>query len=225
VRNSSCWAAFLFLFSLSNGAWGQLVPANPTAPNGTTGVPVPATSTKEPPRPEVQRASGSADVDPSTYKIGALDEVRIDVWREPDLSGIHKVRPDGKITLPFIGELAVVDMTPDQMKESLVKGFSSLVNQPQVMVQVVAVRSKRYFLVGKFVKVGELPIERNITVMEAIAAAGGFQPFANQSKVVILREGSGGVKERLKFNYKEVLKGKKLEQNILIKNGDYVIAQ
>jgi polysaccharide export outer membrane protein len=176
-------------------------------------------SPADPAKPSLPRATPSANVDPRTFKLGAGDEVLIEVWNE-NVGGVRAVRPDGKITLPLINEVEAAGLTPDELTSELTKRLKAYYQNPQVTVSVTAVRSQRFFLTGKFLKTGEVPLTRPTTVLEAIAGAGGFQPFTNQSKIMILR-GS----QTLRFNYKEVIKGKKMEQNILLQNGDYIIAK
>ena len=159
----------------------------------------------------------AAPVDPKGYKLGPEDVVGILVWREEQLSGQFVVRPDGKITLRLVGDLKVEGMTLDQVKDDVTKAYGEKLNRPEVSVSLLRVGSKKYYLVGEVSKTGMFPLIVPITILEALNAAGGLREFANKKKIVILR-GS----QRIKFNYDEVMKGKKLEQNILIENGDQV---
>lgn len=159
----------------------------------------------------------AAPVDPKGYKLGPEDVIGLKVWREPELSGQFVVRPDGKITLPLSGDMAVEGKTLDAVKEEITKALSQQLNRPEVTVSLLRVGSKKYYLVGEVSRTGMFPLIVPITVLEALNAAGGLREFANKKKIVILR-GS----QRIKFNYDEVMKGKKLEQNIFIENGDQV---
>ena len=159
-----------------------------------------------------------AGVDPTTFQIGAEDVLAIQVWREPDFSRQVMVRPDGKITLPLIGELQGSGLTPDQLAKALTESLSKYLNNPQVIVTVLQVNSKKYFITGEIQKPGSFPLVVPTHVLDAISGAGGFRDFANQKKIVILRKG-----QRLKFNYKDVIKGKNTEQNVFVENGDYII--
>lgn len=210
LKTNILWRGFMAA-AVAVPLLGQIPAPKPTT---TTGVNEPTSI--------VDRKEASASgalVDPSTYVIGPLDTIRVTTWREPDFSCDCQVRPDEKITMNLIGDVDTKGKTPDDLRIEIAKRVSKYVANPQVQVQVMQVKSKRFFLVGKFNKTGEVPIERPITVMEAIAGAGGFQQFTNQSKVIILRGTN-----KIRFNYKEVLKGKKMEQNIYLQNGDYVIA-
>ena len=164
--------------------------------------------------------AGGASVDPHAYKIGPEDVLSIRVWHEPDLSGAFTVRPDGKITLPLSGEVTAGGLTPVELTKVVKDAFAKLVNTPEVMVQVETVRSKKYFIVGEVGKTGAFPLVVPTTILEALNAAGGLREFANQKNIVILR----GTK-RIKFNYKDVIRGKSLEQNILLENGDHIVVR
>ena len=163
-------------------------------------------------------SSVAAPVDPRSYLIGPEDVLAISVWREPEVSRLVQVRPDGKITLPLAGELAAGGLTPVQLEAQVTKRLSEFINQPVVNVSVQSVQSKKYYLAGEVNRSGSFPLVVPTTVLEAINAGGGFKEFANKSKIVILRGD-----QRLKFNYNEVVKGKNLKQNIYLENGDHII--
>lgn len=160
---------------------------------------------------------GGAPVDPHTYKVGPEDVVGVKVWREPELSGQFVVRPDGRVTLPLHGEMNVENLTLEQIKESVTKAYSQYVNKPEVTVGLLRVGSKKYYLVGEVTRTGVFPLVVPTTILEAINAAGGLREFANKKKIVVLRGA-----QRIKFNYSDVIKGKNLEQNILLESGDQI---
>lgn len=180
----------------------------------------------EPPKPKENTPdnlaelakSPAAPVDPKTYLVGPEDILVVRVWREPELSGPVAVRPDGQITLPLVGDVQAGGLTPEALVESITQKLSTLMNSPQVMVSVQAVRSKKYYIIGEINRPGEFPLVTPTTVLEALSNAGGFREFANQKKIVIMRGD-----KRLKFNYKEVVSGKNLEQNIHLENNDHII--
>ncbi|MEO7143948.1 MAG: polysaccharide biosynthesis/export family protein [Bryobacteraceae bacterium] len=159
-----------------------------------------------------------APVDPNTYLMGPQDVVFVRVWREPDFSEPVAIRPDGKITLPLVGDLQAAGLTPVQLGAAVAKSLSKYVNTPDVSIIVQQVNSKKYYVTGGVMKTGAYPLVVPTTVLEAISQAGGFQEFANTKKVKVLR-GS----KQFHFNYKEVVNGKNLQQNIYLENGDYVI--
>ena len=157
-------------------------------------------------------------VDPNAYKLGPDDVIFVHVWREPDLSASQSVRPDGKITMPVIKEIPAAGLTPTQLGEEISKALSKFVRNPQVVVAVQAVRSKRYFLSGEISRPGAYPLASPTTVFEALTMGGGFREFANKKKITIIR----GV-QRFRFNWNEVVKGKNLAQNIQLESGDQII--
>jgi polysaccharide export outer membrane protein len=169
-------------------------------------------------KPEVTAASAGAPVDPKSYKIGAEDVILIRIWREPDLSGLVSVRPDGKINLLLVGEIEAADVTPVELESRIIKAYEKVLKNPIVTLQVQKVESKRYLLSGEVNRAGAFPLVRPMTVLEAITIAGGIREFGNGKKIVIMRGA-----ERLKFNYNEVIKGKKLEQNIVLQPGDHIV--
>jgi len=166
----------------------------------------------------VDETVAAEPVDPHTYVIGPEDQLMIRVWRERDVSGAVIVRPDGKITLPLIGDVQAGGRTPEQLRKEVTEKLSEFLNRPEVMVAVTAVRSKKYYIVGQVNRTGSFPLVVPTTVLEALSNAGGFQQWANRKKIVILRGN-----KRLKFNYNDVIKGKHMEQNIYLQNGDHII--
>ncbi len=157
-------------------------------------------------------------VDPTTFQIGAEDILYIQVWRQPDFSRQAIVRPDGRITMPLIGDVQATGLTPDELTKSLTKALAEYLNTPQVIVSVLSVNSKKYYITGEVNRPGSAPLVVPTHVLEALSSAGGFRDFANTKKIFILRKG-----QRIRFNYNEVIKGKKMEQNILLENGDHII--
>lgn len=141
----------------------------------------------------------------------------IRVWGEGELSGPVQVRPDGMITLPLVGEVKASEQTPEQLTNSVSEALSKFINKPQVMVSVQAVLSKKYYMTGEVNRTGPFPLVVPTTIVEALSNAGGFRDFANKKKIVIIRG-----TQRLKFNYNNYLKGKDLDQNIMIEDGDQV---
>jgi polysaccharide biosynthesis/export protein len=162
----------------------------------------------------------AAPVDPKSYVIGPEDILLIRVWREAELSGAVQVRPDGKITLPLINEVQAAGLTPEALKTKLVEALNEFINKPEVIVSVQSVQSKKYYITGEVNRSGAFPLVVPVTVLEALTNAGGFREFANLKKITILRKG-----KVLKFNYTDVIKGKNMEQNIPIENGDYIVVR
>jgi polysaccharide export outer membrane protein len=163
-------------------------------------------------------AATAAPVDPKTYVIGAEDILMIRVWRENELSSGVQVRPDGKITLPLIGELQAAGLTPEALKAKVVEALSEYINKPEVIVSLQSVQSKKYYITGEVARSGTFSLVVPTTILEALTNTGGFREFANPKKITILRQG-----KIIKFNYNDVIKGKNLDQNILLESGDYII--
>lgn len=157
-------------------------------------------------------------VDPNKYSIGPEDVLFIQVWREQDFTVIRAVRPDGKITMPLLGDLQAAGLSPVQLTKDLTEKLSQYVNHPDVTVVVQEVRSKKYYIDGGVNRPGEYPLVTPIKILEALSKTGGFTEFANKKHILILRGD-----KTFKFNYLEVIKGKHMEQNILLESGDHVI--
>jgi polysaccharide export outer membrane protein len=195
----------------NNPAPNNPAPQNP-APNN------PAPANPKPINTAGPGGAGGAPVDSSKYKIGPADVLNIRVWNEPEFSGPVVVHEDGKFTLPLVGDLDAGGKTPIEVQELVAQALKKLVVKPLVTVIVQDVGSKRYYLDGQVNHPGEYALVIPTTVFEAISKAGGLGEFANQKKIYVLRG-----TERIPFNYKEVLKGKNMSQNILLKPGDHIV--
>ncbi len=163
-------------------------------------------------------ASVAAPVDPGKYQIGPEDLLFIRVWREPDFTLPVAVRPDGKITMPLIGDVRAAGESPLQLTAALKQLLTQYLNNPDVNVFVTEVRSKKFYIDGEMNRPGSFALVTPTSVLEALSRGGGFRDFANTRKIRVLRGG-----EVLHFNYKDVTKGKHLEQNIAVENGDHII--
>jgi polysaccharide export outer membrane protein len=162
--------------------------------------------------------SMASPVDPGKYQIGPEDLLFIRVWREPDFTLPVAVRPDGKITMPLIGEVPASGQSPLQLTATLKALLTQYLNNPDVNVFVTEVRSKKFYIDGEMNRPGSFALVTPTSVLEALSRGGGFREFANTRKIRVLRGG-----ELRHFNYKEVTKGKHLEQNIGVENGDHII--
>jgi polysaccharide export outer membrane protein len=162
--------------------------------------------------------AGAAAVDPNKYLVGPEDILFVKVWREPDFTLPVAVRPDGKITMPLIGEVQAAGETPLQLTKNLAELLATYLNNPEVNVFVTEVRSKKYYINGEVERSGSFPLVTPTRILEALSHAGGFRDFANTKKIRILR----GEKVYY-FNYREVTNGKRLEQNIYLESGDQII--
>jgi len=158
---------------------------------------------------------------PSDYVIGADDTLRISVWKEPDLSEILPVRPDGKISMPLLNDIPAAGLTPLQLKDSITEKLKKFIADPRVTVVVTAMNSQRVFVSGEVLHSGPIPLLPHMTVLQALSQA-GFNQFANLKGIYLLRT-ENGKQEKIPFNYKEVIKGNRPEQNIVLKPGDTVV--
>jgi polysaccharide export outer membrane protein len=172
------------------------------------------------PAPAASQAP-AAILDAKTFVIGAEDVLAIRVWRDTEVSSTVTVRPDGRITLQLLGEIQAAGLTPEALTQVVYDGMAKLkqLDKSEVTVTVLQVNSRKYFVQGEVSKAGAFPLLVPTRALEAISHAGGFREFANEKKIVIIH--SDGT--RSKFNYKEVIHGKKLEQNILLLPGDQII--
>ena len=156
------------------------------------------------------------------YKIGTDDVLSIVFWREKDLSGDVTVRPDGKITLPLLNELDAAGLTPEQLREKVRESAGKFVQDPEVTVLVKTMNSRRVFITGQVGKPGAYPLMGATTVLQLIAMAGGVNEYADAENISVMRTENGKA-TALRFNYKDVSKRKKLEQNVELKPGDTVV--
>jgi len=168
---------------------------------------------------------GSAVVEHSgdSYIIGKGDLLAINVWNEPELQQSIPVRPDGKISLPLIGGMQAAGLTPLQLQESIAAKLDAYINHPTVSVIVKEINSQNFNILGRVMKPGSYPLSTSMTVLDGIAAAGGFQDFAKKKSIYVLRMKPGGGEVRLSFNYKDVIQGKHMEQNITLEPHDTII--
>jgi len=132
------------------------------------------------------------------------------------------VRPDGRISFPLVQDLQAGGITPGELKDRIEARLKEFLNAPNVTVIVEGIRSYQIFVVGKVQKPGGMTVEKPITVLQAVALAGGFQDYAKDAEMTIIRH-DGKENTVFEFNYKDVTKGKKAEQNILLRSGDVVV--
>lgn len=207
----------LLIFSLfCLVSFGRQAPPAPTIPD-----PVQKPTSTESPKPDAEHKpenSVGASVDTNTYKVGPADILMIKVWNEEKFTGPVVVHQDGKITLPLVGDLDAGGFTPHEIEATITKALSKELRKPIVTVTVQAVESKKYYLVGEVNHPGEFLLDRPTTILEAISKSGGLQDFANKKRIYILRGD-----KKIPFNYKEVINGKNMGQNIPLEPGDQVV--
>lgn len=158
----------------------------------------------------------------SEYKIGPQDVLRIDVWKEPDITRTIPVRPDGKISLPLLNDVQASGLSAHELAMTISKGLEKYLNNPQVTVTVMEINSRRVYVTGEVARAGAIPLLPNMTVLQALSSSGGFTQFAKIKSIYVLRL-MDGKQVKLPFNYKEVVAGKKPEDNILLQPGDVIV--
>ncbi len=174
----------------------------------------PAPAERQPDRPDT-----SVPAPPAGYVIGLGDVLRVTVWKEPDLTGEAAVRPDGMITVPLLGDVPAAGRLPAQLAGTLVAQLQRYVESPRVTVSVIQATSARIYVVGQMLRPGEFPLAGRMTVLKALALAGGFKEFARPESIVIIREDQTVIP----FNYKRVADGKDVTQNVLLAAGDTIV--
>jgi polysaccharide export outer membrane protein len=175
----------------------------------------------KPPKAVVPEVQASTPGIPSDYIIGADDTLRISVWKEPDMSVMLPVRPDGKISMPLLDDVQAAGMTPMQLGTSIREKLKKYIADPRVTVVVTAMNSQRIYVLGEVVHTGAMPLLPNMTVLQALSSA-GFTQFANLKAVYLLRM-QDGKQTKLPFNYKDAIKGRGNQQNITLKPGDTIV--
>jgi len=182
-----------------------------------------AASAQTPAPPPAQAAVREAEgaKDPS-YVIGTDDVLAIVFWELPTHGAEVVVRPDGKITLPLLNDVQAAGLTPEQLRLAVTAAAAKFIREPAVSVIVKQINSRKVFVSGQVAKPGPYALTAPTTVLQLLALAGGPTDFAKKKKIAVMRT-EGGQTVRLKFNYNDVLDGKNLDQNILLKPGDTVV--
>lgn len=179
---------------------------------------------KEDPKGKEQ-ATAATDrngVDNSAYQIGPQDILKIDVWKEDQLTRTVPVRPDGKITLPLLNDIQAVGLTPMQLAAEITEQLKKFINSPQVTVSVTEINSRRIYVTGEVLKAGAYALLPNMTVLQALSSSGGFTQFARIKNIYVLRT-ENGKQTKVPFNYKEAVSGKNPGQNIELLPGDVIV--
>jgi polysaccharide export outer membrane protein len=173
-------------------------------------------------------ASGAADksllIVTSDYIIGPEDVLEITVWKNADLSKQVQVRPDGRISLPLLGDISAVAKTPAQLTEEIGAGLRAYMENPTISIMVKDVQSYQIYVLGEVNKPGKYPLKSKTTLLQGITVAGGFTPMAARNKIVVFRftkDGEGQTK--LKASYDDIVVRDGANQNIELKPGDQIV--
>lgn len=161
--------------------------------------------------PEPLPPDATAKVAPSDadYLIGIDDVLAITVWREADLSRAVPVRQDGKISFPLVGQIQAAGLTPLQVQEKLTTLLSDFLKAPEVSVVVQDAKSQRFNVIGEVARPGVYPLAKPMTVLDALALAGGFRDFAKTNKIFVMRVNPDGSRQKIPFDYKKAVLGKR----------------
>jgi polysaccharide biosynthesis/export protein len=177
------------------------------------------------PSPVIYDYSKEPDPRRSEFVIGVSDQLRITVWKNPELSAEGRVRPDGSITMPLIGDIVAAGKTGTQLKNEITQKLASYVRDQGavVSVAVVDVQSYRFTVSGNVERAGSFTSKNYVTVQEAVAMAGGINRFGSTDGVVLVRTWGGGTPRRIPIDYAAVVAGTRPEANIVILPGDTII--
>jgi polysaccharide export outer membrane protein len=177
--------------------------------------------------PKKDKAAGAMDskepmpVSQASYVIGGDDTLHVSVWKEPDLTATLPVRPDGMISLPLLNDVQASGLTPMQLAASITEKLKKYIADPHVTVVVTQMNSQRIFVTGEVLHTGAMTLLPNMTVLQAISSA-GFSQFANTKGIYVLRN-ENGKQQKFNVNYKQLVKGESMDQNIILKPGDTIV--
>lgn len=203
------------LYATAAFAQSQPAPAAPATAPAQIAAPSPEAAAAAAPRP-------SDPAVPAGYVIGADDLLSVVFWKDKDMSAEARVRPDGRIALPLINEVQAAGLTPEELQKKITEESRKYMEDASITIVVREINSRRVFITGEVAKPGPYALTSPITVMQLIAVAGGLRDYADSKNITIMRT-DGGKQLSLKFNYKEVASGKKLNQNIELQPGDTVV--
>jgi polysaccharide export outer membrane protein len=203
------------LIVLSSSLSGQVSAPSQDDRGLSTGAVVPSSA-------KPQAPSGTKPHD-NSFVIGNDDLLSINVWKETDLSRSIPVRSDGKISLPLVGEVQAAGRTPLELERDIAGKLRNYITDPEVTVMVQQINSEKFNILGQVARPGSYSLALATTIVDAIAAAGGFRDFAKQKAVYILRQTPGGSESRIAFNYKDFIKGKNPSQNVKLQPNDTIV--
>ena len=171
----------------------------------------------------------SEDDPPNAYAIGIGDVIEISVWKSPELSVSVPVRPDGRVSVPLLGDIQAAGMTPLALKEQLALDFRKYVTAPEVSVVIKEINSRKVFVTGEVKTPGAYDLQPRAKLMQVLSLAGGLTPYA-RGKVIVLRDnreikdtGGGNPDKRYEIDLKTIISGKRPQDNIILQPGDTLI--
>ncbi len=157
------------------------------------------------------------------YIIGSSDILEISTWKEPDFSREEVlVRPDGKISFPLLGDIQAAGLTPTEFSKKIEINLKKYIENPTVTIHIIDPQSKKIFILGEVEETGEYPLRQKMSVLQAIAIAGGFTEWASKKEIILLRN-ENGQEKRYEINFERIVDGKDISQNLQLKSGDTII--
>lgn len=156
------------------------------------------------------------------YIIGPGDVLFVSVWKDPALTQSVPVRPDGKISFPLIGEIQAGGRSVSQVKEEMEEKISRYVPDPVLTIGIQEIKSMLVYVIGRVNSPGRFAVYSNVDVLQALAMAGGCNPFADTKNIRVFRK-AGSRTLIMDFNYNDVSMGKRLEQNVMLERGDVIV--
>ncbi len=224
ARVCGLWMALLAAGGSAHLA-GQAQPSAPASNPQPPPAPTPATPVPSPAKPASGTAPAPATnavVPPADYVIGTEDVLDVVFWREKELSGEVTVRPDGMVSLPLLNDVKAAGLTPEAFRKLLMEAAGRFVEEPNATVIVKQINSRKVYIVGSVQKPGPYALGGPTTILQLIALAGGPTEYADEKNISVVRSVSGKP-QRLRFNYRDVSRGLRIEQNVELKPGDTVI--
>jgi len=155
------------------------------------------------------------------YRIGREDVLDVAVWRDADLSRTLPVRPDGYISMPMTGDVLAAGKTPTELAEEIKERLKPYVQEPRVTVIIREVNSSRVFVTGEVANPGAYPLRGRVSLVQAIALAGGFTDFANSDRITVIRTDDKGGK--IPVRYSDLISNKDGNQDVILRPGDTIV--
>ena len=158
----------------------------------------------------------------AAYTVKPGDTLTVSVWKEPDLQGPVLVRPDGMFSFPLAGQLDARNKTVAELQQELTSRLKKYISDPVVTVSIQEIKGNKVYVIGQVQKPGDFVVNPRVDVMQALSMAGGTTPFAALGDIMILRRTDAG-QQALPFKYTDVIRGRNLQQNIMLQAGDVVV--
>ena len=179
-------------------------------------------TSKEETAAETSKEETAAETDDNYYKIGKGDILEIIAWKEEDFTREVFVRIDGKITFPLLDDIHAAGRTTMEVKKEIETKLKEFIEDPIVTVILKSPMSQKFYILGEVLKTGEYQLAKKLTILQAFALAGGFTEWASKKEIILLRN-ENGIDKLIRVNYKNIIKGKDLSQNVNIRVNDTII--